>query len=614
MSVAQEDLTERRGRIVTFYSYKGGTGRSMAVANAAWILASQGERVLVIDWDLEAPGLHRYFAPFVLDRELTASPGIIDFLCAFVEGACANGEGSAQEDARWFHRYTDLEPFTFSLDWEFEKPGGIDFVPAGQQGPMYAAKVVGFEWQRFYEKLGGGVFLEAVKTRLRASYDWILIDSRTGISDTAGICTVQLPDDLVLCFTLNHQSIAGAAAVAESAFTQRCKPSGEPGLRVWPVPTRVELAEKERLEAARDAAQDAFEQYLMRLPRQARRDYWGRVEVPYDPYFAYEEVLATFADRRRSKLSVLGSMEAIVAHFTEGLSRKPIVELGPMRDSLRIATLAKFTRQPRTRAEAPRGDGRVYLNYSMVDRELAEKVVHVLNETLGGAVVWDHTLLRPGVRWQEVLSDAVRSASVVIVLLTRARLEFGMRHAEMEFVEAIKEKKTIIPLLYELTFGEVIQRGSPYSDLVEFHGFQMDGWNEKALFSVAADLRPLIAAVDSKDVTNPDDPQKGRWGGVSEHEGRRLAATVEPVSDDWFKVTLQARGTPDRALAGEVEFHLHPTFRPAIHTVEVRDGRAILILKAWGAFTVGAKLDGGRTLLELDLAALPEAPEVFRTR
>src|SRR5262245_43489264 len=54
------------GRIVTFYSYKGGTGRSMALANVGCLLAqrqaqSKGKGVLVIDWDLEAPGLHRFF-------------------------------------------------------------------------------------------------------------------------------------------------------------------------------------------------------------------------------------------------------------------------------------------------------------------------------------------------------------------------------------------------------------------------------------------------------------------------------------------------------------------------------------------------------------------------
>src|SRR6201995_3331942 len=57
--------TPKVGTIVTFYSYKGGTGRTMALANVAWILASAGKRVLAADWDLESPGLHRFFAPFL---------------------------------------------------------------------------------------------------------------------------------------------------------------------------------------------------------------------------------------------------------------------------------------------------------------------------------------------------------------------------------------------------------------------------------------------------------------------------------------------------------------------------------------------------------------------
>src|SRR5579872_709275 len=68
------------GRIVTFYSFKGGTGRSMAVANVAWILAANGRRVLVADWDLESPGLHRFFQPFLGDREVWEGPGIVDLI------------------------------------------------------------------------------------------------------------------------------------------------------------------------------------------------------------------------------------------------------------------------------------------------------------------------------------------------------------------------------------------------------------------------------------------------------------------------------------------------------------------------------------------------------
>jgi len=52
------------GKIIAFYSFKGGTGRSMALANVGCILAQHPDvrgRVLLVDWDLEAPGLHRYF-------------------------------------------------------------------------------------------------------------------------------------------------------------------------------------------------------------------------------------------------------------------------------------------------------------------------------------------------------------------------------------------------------------------------------------------------------------------------------------------------------------------------------------------------------------------------
>ena len=220
----------------------------MAVANVAWILATQRHRVLVIDWDLEAPGLHRYFRPFLDDPELSETDGLINFLSDFAEGASLNEVEPAPgtNGAPWYEKHTDLLRYAVPLHVDLgpnEPELAIDFIPAGRQGASYAALVSGFQWGKFYERLGGGVFLEAVKERLRTEYDFILIDSRTGLSDTAGICTVQMPDDLFVCFTLNQQSIYGAAAVAQSALSQRRRPDGSPSLNVWPVPTRVELAE-----------------------------------------------------------------------------------------------------------------------------------------------------------------------------------------------------------------------------------------------------------------------------------------------------------------------------------------------------------------------------------
>jgi Mrp family chromosome partitioning ATPase len=64
--------------IVTFYSYKGGTGRTMAAANIACLLAKAGRRVLLVDFDLEAPGVWRYFEDF--QRGLDRQAGLIELL------------------------------------------------------------------------------------------------------------------------------------------------------------------------------------------------------------------------------------------------------------------------------------------------------------------------------------------------------------------------------------------------------------------------------------------------------------------------------------------------------------------------------------------------------
>jgi cellulose biosynthesis protein BcsQ len=302
------------GEIITFYSCKGGTGRTMALANVGWLLASAGKKVLLVDWDLEAPGLHRYLHPFLLDKELIASRGIIDVVMDFSIQAmtpAAGGEGSD-----WYKKYADILRCALSLNWSEFGEGRLDLLPAGQQTATYATRVNSFSWDNFYERLGGGTFLEAVKASMKKEYDYVLVDSRTGVSDTSGICTVQLPDKVVICFTLNRQSIQGAAAVAESIVHARAKESKLPPLGIFPVPTRVERAEHVRLEAARTAARDLFSNFLGSWDEDKRKAYWKEIEVFYQPYYAYEEVPATFGEERAEIGSMLYSMERLAGYLT----------------------------------------------------------------------------------------------------------------------------------------------------------------------------------------------------------------------------------------------------------------------------------------------------------
>ena len=215
----------------------------MLVANVAWILASNGHRVLTIDWDLEAPGLHRYFEPFLKDKSLSSTEGIIDVVSDFVEAAVLvefepqgeEGTGAASEqqkagpfpdrassdDKNWYVEYANLLRYVVPLNWRFPEPGRLDFIGAGRQGPSYGTKVNLFDWEQFYSKFAGEAFLNAAKSSIAEQYEYVLIDSRTGVSDTSGICTRQLPDMLVVCFTLNNQSIEGARAVTAAAQEYR---------------------------------------------------------------------------------------------------------------------------------------------------------------------------------------------------------------------------------------------------------------------------------------------------------------------------------------------------------------------------------------------------------
>src|ERR1700759_3600989 len=84
------------GKVVTFYSFKGGTGRTMALANVAWILASNGRKVLVVDWDLDSPGLHRYFHPFLAQAKVAETPGIIELITDYAWDATKAGNPSAE--------------------------------------------------------------------------------------------------------------------------------------------------------------------------------------------------------------------------------------------------------------------------------------------------------------------------------------------------------------------------------------------------------------------------------------------------------------------------------------------------------------------------------------
>ena len=117
---------------------------------------------------------------------------------------------------------------------------------------------------------------------------------------------------------------------------------------------------------------------------------------------------------------------------------------------------------------------------------------------------------------------------------------------------------------------------------------------------------------------DPEDPWRGAFGGSASSNDAVLSANVSPMPGQTTNFTIDVAitgATPERQrqLAGQQALvFLHPSFAKAVRTVSFgADGRATLVLYAYGAFTIGALLEDG-TRLELNLATLPGAPDQFR--
>ncbi|MBP2704050.1 tetratricopeptide repeat protein [Microbispora sp. RL4-1S] len=355
--------TRAEGQIVTFYSYKGGTGRTMALANTAWLLASNGHRVLVVDWDLESPGLHKFFHPFLDSGVITATPGVIDIISNYVWAALR----PMQRAGDWHRDYARVVPHAVSLAWEFDGGGTLDFVSAGQQNRDYSSLVSTFDWDNFYDRLGGGRFLDALRDDMKASYDYTLIDSRTGLSDIADICTIHMPDVLVDCFTMADQSIEGAARVARYIDERY----GDRAIRILPVPMRIDDGEKDKLDAGRLFARSAFEGFPKGLEGEGLSRYWLSVEIPYKKFYAFEETLATFGDTPGSPTSLLSAYERLAGAVTDGR----VTSFPPLEESVRSRWLEAFTRRE------PARHPDVVVSYAPEDRMWADWIGAVLRRS-----------------------------------------------------------------------------------------------------------------------------------------------------------------------------------------------------------------------------------------
>ena len=195
---------------MTFYSYKGGVGRSLALANTAYELAQTGRVVLVFDFVLEAPGLHTFeaFRP----RATQKREGLVDYIREF----CVT------------RSEPDVRNYVYEAIGVGQEEGRLWVMPAGKGGGEYARSLNMIDWQDLYEKEDGFLMMEDLRVQWKAAFepDYVLIDSRTGYTDIGGICTRQLPDAVVILFFPNEQNLEGLKTVVSEIRSEKTNGAG----------------------------------------------------------------------------------------------------------------------------------------------------------------------------------------------------------------------------------------------------------------------------------------------------------------------------------------------------------------------------------------------------
>lgn len=263
-------------QIITFYSYKGGVGRSLALVNVATLLSKWGKKVLMIDWDLEAPGLENFFEPYIKDVDWSKQKGILDFLWA----------KQKKQSAPW-------------QDWVVPITTKVSTTPlhllvSGKSNGEYSDQLRAFNVSQFYKNHDGAHVIEDFRKALLDTYDYVLIDSRTGVTDFGGICTIQMPDILVMLLTATEQGLNGTARIAEKAQNAHAAlPFDREKLLIMPVPARIDQSEytltQEWLNKIATRLKPFYEDWI---PANIDiNEFMRLIKIPYIPYFSYGEKL-----------------------------------------------------------------------------------------------------------------------------------------------------------------------------------------------------------------------------------------------------------------------------------------------------------------------------------
>jgi predicted acylesterase/phospholipase RssA/MinD-like ATPase involved in chromosome partitioning or flagellar assembly len=444
--------------IYTFYSFKGGVGRSMALANVAECFRQAGLRVALVDWDLEAPGLEHYFYEDRAAIERVCSGlGLIDLLLTYQrqfphiaialaegemaerrpepvqamalagdvapavlrpeEAAPSNLPPTGAESRARLRKLLDmhLPPISTFLQPISPPATSTDGATAGSLSLMtagwragdrlrgYAEAVQSFDWAEFYADFEGEVFFDWMREQLLNSADLVFVDSRTGVTEMGGVCTRQLADVVVSFCSPNAKTLENVLQVVDSfRRPEVLERRNQRFVEAFVVPTRLEVSEKD----LRNEFEKTFIQQTERFvpaPFQSVGAQLWKLQIPYIPAYTYRESLAIGVPNRDEYLEA--AYKLLAAH---------LALLSPE------GSLVRRTFSSELQRLFPNALPRIYLAYQRLE---SGAVAEELRSRLRAAhlSVWEETSLQSEVQLDEQLRTQIEQSHYVVLVLSRGR-------------------------------------------------------------------------------------------------------------------------------------------------------------------------------------------------
>jgi cellulose biosynthesis protein BcsQ len=486
--------------IITFYSYKGGVGRSMALANIAYELSRRNKKVLMVDWDLEAPGLEKYFSGFTIE---SSGEGLLPLLVEYQKG---NDPGYAN--------------YISKIKTNHEKP--LDLLHSGREkDPVkYSTELEKFNWDLFFKEKNGGLYLENLRQQWLRDYEIVLIDSRTGLSDASGICTIFLPDVIIPMFTANYQSLFGIHDTMDMIQKARQKLLVDRmALTILPVPsrfgTRVEFKEsQEWLDRIADILKNCFSDWLPKWIEP--RHIFEQVKIPQVDYFSFGEKLAV-VEQGTSDPEGMGYIYAKLADFLASdfsdIEKFVGIEYYQKKKSEYLASNAA-SGPITTNASPPDHDYLydVYVSYPRVAHQwVRELLMPTLNEYLSdelnrpASIFFDFNETPLGQIWTSNLINTLNRSRTALVIIGGNEFQDKFSEKELHFLSSLEQERKeqfIFPVIYtEAVKPHLLLQASVFAKmkLYNFNNFNIEETSRSAKLRVqfSQEVEKLAKAIDA---------------------------------------------------------------------------------------------------------------------